>query len=133
MPDTIRVIDRPLHGLHAAERASDDGQPAIDTEHVRQTRLCLHPIANSHDGKIRAKPFSILRIVAHRPGTAMAAAQIIEADHEKSVGVDDFTWADQIVPPTRALIARVVARGMVVAYVFTRNRAGPFTKQRPPS
>ena len=41
----------------------------------------------------------------------MAAAEIVDADNKKPMGVDGFTWADHVVPPARVFVLLAVITG----------------------
>ena len=53
----------------------------------------------------------------------MAAAQIVQPNHKKRIGIDGLAWAYHIVPPAAVLIGfGVLARHMVIARQSVANQ-----------
>ena len=112
--NTFRQRNRPLQCLHTAQAAADNGRPFLNAEIIGKHGLGLHPIFDGYDGEIRAIFAAGFRIFGQRAGTAVAAAQVVQTDNEKAVGINRFAGADHIVPPAGVFILRTVLAGNVM-------------------
>ena len=116
VPQPVGIIQAPLQGLHAAEGAANNRRPALNTKPVGQQCLALDPVAHGDDRKLRAEGLSGFRVDTVWPCAAVTAAQIVQADNEKTVGIDRFAWANATVPPARfPVVSGMIAGGMMVA------------------
>ena len=123
MTHTLRHVYRPLHGLHAAQAAPNHCRPLVYAKVIGQTRLGLHPVFDGNHGEIGTIGFACFWIEAQRPTAAMAAAQIVQPNHKKCIGIDGLAWANHIVPPATVLIGfSVFACHMVVARQGVANQ-----------
>ncbi|EEG23330.1 hypothetical protein EIKCOROL_02052 [Eikenella corrodens ATCC 23834] len=81
---------------------------------VGQHGLRAYPIFYGHHREIGTVGLAGGWIGAQRAAAAGAAAQIVEPDHEKAVGIHRFIGADHVVPPTGVFVVRMMAAGHVV-------------------
>ena len=114
MAQALGKLDAPLQRLHAAKAAADHRRPLADAEIIRQPRLRAHPVGHRNQREIGAVGFAGFGIGRSGTAAAVAAAQIVEGDDEKAVGVDGLARTDHIVPPARVFVVGVVAAGNVV-------------------
>ena len=83
---------------------------------IRQSGLAGDPVSHGNDREVRPIGFPGFRVVGVGAGAAVAATEIVQADHEKPIGINGLAGADTAVPPARlAVVQRVVASGMVMA------------------
>ena len=73
-----------------------------------------YPVAHGDDGKGRAVGFAGGGVGAGGTGAAGAAAEVVEGDNEKFVGVYGFAAANHAVPPAGVFVVCTVAAGGVV-------------------
>ena len=112
-----RVGDRPLHGLHRAQRASHHcGEPG-DPEMVGQPRLGIDPVFHRDHRKIGAIATAGLGIEVPRAGAAEAATQVVDPDDEKPCGIEWLAGPDHVVPPARLTRCIGVGAGDMVRSV----------------
>ena len=83
--NAFRQRNRPLQCLHAAQTSADNGRPFLNAEIIGKHGLGLHPVFDGYHRKIRAIFVAGFRIFGQRAGTAVAAAQVVQTDNEKSV------------------------------------------------
>ena len=81
---------------------------------VGQQGLRTHPIFYGHHREIGTVGLAGGRVGAQRAAAAGAAAQVVEPDHEKAVGIHRFIGADHVVPPAGVFVVRMMAAGHVV-------------------
>ena len=116
MAHALRIGNRPLQSLHAAQAAADNRRPLFDAEIVGKRGLGFYPVLHRNYRKIRAVFPARFRIDRQRPAAAVAAAQIVQTDHEKTFRINRFAGSDHIVPPACVFILRrMPARNMMVA------------------
>ncbi len=123
----------PLQRLHRAEAAAHHRRELADAQPVGEARVHLHPVVHRHDREVRAPGLARGGIDAGRPGGAMAAAEVVDADDEEPVRVHRLAGADEVVPPADVLgIVLVPARDMVgsVQRMTHEDRVGPLGVQR---
>ena len=90
--------DGPLHGLHAAHRAADDGSPALDADGIGERRLRVHLVAHRRVGKT-LPPLEAVGGQGCRPGRPLASADHVRRDDEPPIGVDREARPDDAAPP----------------------------------
>ncbi|EJT84884.1 hypothetical protein PPS11_14471 [Pseudomonas putida S11] len=116
MAHALGVADGPLQRLHATQAATDHGGPLLDAQALGQAHLAVHPVFHGQYREVGAVGLASGRVDAAGAGAAVAAAQVVQADHEEAVGVDRLARADTAIPPTRLAVGGgMVASGMVVA------------------
>ncbi len=121
--DAVRVVDAPLHHLHAAEAAADHRAPVVEAQRAHEAVLGMHPVLYRHDGEIRPPVFIGSRFFGVGAAAALAAAEVVDAHHKKAVGVDGLAGADGAFPPAGlAVIHAVVASGVLVARQRVANQ-----------
>ena len=114
--DTLGIFQRPAHRLHAAETATHHRCPAVYTQTIRQARLASYPVPGAHCRKITTPGYARGGVDTARPGGAVTAPEIVQADDKKTFGIDRFAWPDAFVPPAGLPVLHAVkARGMMVA------------------
>ena len=114
MAHTLRIGNRPLQSLHTAQAAADNRRPLPDAQIISQQRLRFHPVFNRNQRKIRTVVPTCFGILRQRAGTAVATAQIVQADHEKPFRINRFARPHHTVPPARVFIVRRITAGNVV-------------------
>ncbi len=115
--NTVRILQRPGQGLHAAQRTADHGREALDAQFVCQAGLRRNPVFDGHEGEARAIGCSGRRVDGGGPGAAVAATEIVHTDHKEFARIEGLAGADEVVPP-----ADIVGRiGVVTGHMV---RAG---------
>ena len=123
--EALRMVGRPLQGLHAAHRAARHAQQPFDAQMVDQPDLRAHHVTDGDDRKAHPVGFAVCGIDVRRPGGPGAAAQHVAADDEEAVGIERLARADAVVPPARLGPVRGVMPGRVgVAAQRMRNQDG---------
>ena len=112
--DACGKARRPREGLHAAETAAHHGGPLLDAQSIREPCLRVDPVFDGDERKIGAVRLAGGRIDRLRAGRAEATAEIVDADHEETVGIERLARPDHVVPPADVRrIVGVVARHMM--------------------
>ena len=97
--DEVGIQQRPLEGLHAAHRATDDEPESTDAERLEQRALHVDHVADGHGGRFRLRPEDGVPLGAARPGGAVAASERVAADDEVPGGVERTLGPNQRAPP----------------------------------
>ena len=106
---------RPLQRLHPTQAASDHCRKLPDAEQVSKARLRFHPVFHRDHRKIRSVRLASLRVDGRRAGRAVAAAEIVQPDHKKFIGIDRLTGTDHVVPPADVFwIVRIIASDVMM-------------------
>jgi hypothetical protein len=112
----LRIRQRPLQRLHAAQRTAHGRRPGVDAEMVGEACVGVHPVFDRDHGKVRAPRLAGGRIGAARTRGAMATAEVVYADDEESVRVERSSGTDDVVPPAEVgQVVRRMAGDVVVA------------------
>src|SRR3546814_11098641 len=70
---------------------------------IGQPRLGPYPVFHRKHGKSGAPGLACGRVDAGRAGGTKARTDVIDADHEKTIGIHSFARAHHVVPPAERL------------------------------
>src|SRR6202042_531709 len=107
--DLIGEQDRPLQGLHPAERASGYRREPLYAELAEKRPLGPDHVRHGDHREVRSVRPAGRRIDRRRPRRPAAAAEQVGGDDEEAIGVERLTGADHPVPPAERLAGRAVA------------------------
>ena len=94
-----RVANGELQGLHAAERAADRREKAVETKVVEQPHVDHDHVAHRKQGKVTAVGLVRPRIEGGRSGGAVGAAEDRRAEDEEPIGIESEPRPDHALPP----------------------------------
>jgi hypothetical protein len=87
----------------------------LDAEMVGEARLRVDPVFDGHQRKSRRPTDApVDGLIDKGPGRAEAAAEIVEADDEETIGIERFPRPDHVVPPAHVFAIVGVIAGDVV-------------------
>lgn len=89
-----------VDGEETTDGGADDGVELGNAEVVDQGELGIDDIASADGGEGGAVGFGGGGVDGSGAGGAVAAAEVVGAEDEVFVGVEDFAWADEEIPPT---------------------------------
>lgn len=134
-PHEVGVHRAPFEHLHTAHRSADDRQPGVDPQFGHEEPLGTDDVAHRDLREGWAVGLGGVGVDTGRSSGSLTAAQYVGADDEVAIGVEGLPRADQVVPPTVALVPWLETTGGVriagecVAY---QNRIGMVGRQRAP-
>ena len=97
--DALGVEGGEVDGEQTTDGGADDGVELGDAEVVDESELGIDDIASADGGERGAVGFGGSGVDGGRAGGAVAAAEVIGAEDEVFVGVEDFSGADEEIPP----------------------------------
>ena len=103
-----------MQRLHTAEAAAYHRRELRNAEQIGKPRLGFHPVVDRDHRKGGAIRFTGCGVYAGRPGRTVAAAEVVNTNDEEAIGVDGFTRADHVVPPTGVFVLLAVITGDVM-------------------
>lgn len=97
--DALGVEGGEVDGEQTTDGGADDGVELGDAEVVDESELGIDDIASADGGERGAVGFGGSGVDGGRAGGAVAAAEVVGAEDEVFVGVEDLAGADEEIPP----------------------------------
>ena len=108
MAYALRELEGPFERLHAAKAAAEHCRPDVDAKMVGQSCVCGDPVFDGDHREVGAVALAGVRVDRQRSGRAVTAAEVVDPDDKKFIGVERLARSHQIVPP--ADVFRIVSR-----------------------
>lgn len=104
--DSVRVEGGEVDGEQTAHGRTNDSVEAVDTELIQHFELGAHHVVGGDGRKAGAVGFAGAWIDGSRAGGAVAAAEVVGAENEILIGIENFAGADVEVPPAALAVFR---------------------------